>query len=147
MNQNKSLVLILAAGRGTRMKSEVPKPLSLVYNKPIISWIIESFKKNNIDICLVINPIDKKKFENYHDDVRFVYQNNPKGTGHAVIQTIEIIKNYSNIFIFVGDSPFVGSNIISKMIKSHLYNNSDCTILSGIFNEKKISICKSYQKK
>ena len=63
MNQNKSLALVLAAGRGTRMKSEVPKPLSLVYNKPIISWIIESFKKNNIDICLIINPILKKKLK------------------------------------------------------------------------------------
>ena len=42
MNQNKSLALVLAAGRGTRMNSEIPKPLSLVYGKPIISWIIES---------------------------------------------------------------------------------------------------------
>ena len=146
MNQNKSLALVLAAGKGTRMNSEIPKPLSLVYGKPIISWIIESFKKNKIDICLIINPRDKKIFKNYHNDVRFVYQNNPKGTGHAVIQAIEIIKNYSNIFIFVGDSPFIGSNIIFKMINSHSYNNSDCTILSGIFNEKKFPYARVIRK-
>ena len=60
MNHNKVLALILAAGRGTRMKSEIPKPLNLVYNKPIISWIINSFKKENIDIGLIINPKDTR---------------------------------------------------------------------------------------
>lgn len=146
MNHNKSLVLILAAGRGTRMKSDIPKPLNLVYNRPIISWIIDSFQKNNIDVCLIINPKDKIFFKNYYDTVSFVYQYSPRGTGHAVIQAIKIIKNYSNIFVFVGDSPFIGSNIISKMINSHLKNNSDCTILSGIFNDKKFPYARIIRK-
>lgn len=137
MNQNKALALILAAGKGTRMKSKIPKPLNLVYNKPIVSWIINFFKKENIDVGLIINPKDKEYFKDYKNSVDFIYQENPKGTGHAVIQAKKNILNYDHAFVFVGDSPFVDNKIISKMYTSHLMNNSDCTILSSIFSKKK----------
>jgi len=93
MNQNKALALILAAGKGTRMKSKIPKPLNLVYNKPIVSWIINFFKKENIDVGLIINPKDKEYFKDYKNSVNFIYQENPNGTGHAVIQA----KKYSKL--------------------------------------------------
>ena len=137
MNQNKALALILAAGKGTRMKSKIPKPLNLVYNKPIVSWIINFFKKENIDVGLIINPKDKEYFKDYKNSVDFIYQENPNGTGHAVIQAKKNILNYDYTFVFVGDSPFVDNKIISKMYTSHLMNNSDCTILSSIFSKKK----------
>tara|TARA_Y100000590_G_scaffold452982_1_gene597136 strand:- start:1470 stop:2195 length:726 start_codon:yes stop_codon:yes gene_type:complete len=135
--QNKVLALILAAGKGSRMKSNIPKPLNHIYNKPMISWIIDSFKNNNIDISIIINPLHKKYFTNYSKEVSFIYQYNPLGTGHAVIQAKEHILKYDYTFIFVGDSPFVNSNIISRMYNSHINNNSDCTILSSLFREKK----------
>jgi len=137
MNLNKTLVLILAAGRGSRMKTSIPKPLNLVYERPIISWIIDSFKENNIDIALIINPSDNKYFYSYRNDVEFIYQSSPLGTGHAVKQAINLIPKYNHIFIFVGDSPFVSKKIISRMYDSHQINKSDCTILSSLFLEKK----------
>ena len=136
MNQNKALALVLAAGNGTRMKSKIPKPLNLVYNKPIISWVINFFKKENIDVGLIINPKDKQYFKDYKNLVSFIYQKNPNGTGHAVMQAKKIISNYDNTYVFVGDSPFVDNKIIAKMYASHLMDNSDCTILSSIFFEK-----------
>ena len=137
MNQNSSLVIILAAGKGTRMAQAIPKPLVPVFKKPIISWIIDSFKNNNIDISLVINPIHQTFFNNYKHSVNFIYQKEQKGTGHAVIQASEIIKKYNQVYVFVGDSPFVESNIISKMFNQHISNNSDVTILSSNFKNKK----------
>ena len=137
MNQNNSLALILAAGKGTRMKSNTPKPLNLIYNKPIVSWIIDSFKKNNISVALIINPSDENYFSEYRNDAEFIYQENPLGTGHAVMQAKYIISQFKNIFIFVGDCPFVNKDIISKMYDSHHRNRSDCTILSSIFIKKK----------
>ena len=56
-------VMTLAAGRGTRMKTSFPKPLIKVNNKPIVSWLISDFKHNNIDIALVINPVDEQFFQ------------------------------------------------------------------------------------
>tara|TARA_B100001175_G_scaffold314008_1_gene322571 strand:+ start:268 stop:996 length:729 start_codon:yes stop_codon:yes gene_type:complete len=146
MNHNKVLALILAAGRGTRMKSEIPKPLNLVYNRPIISWIINSFKKENIDIGLIINPKDRNHFEDYKNQVNFIYQNHPRGTGHAVIQAKKTIIKYNRTFVFVGDSPFVSNDIISKMYNSHLQNKSYCTILSSNFIEKKFPYARIIRK-
>ena len=137
MNQNNSLALILAAGKGTRMKSNTPKPLNLIYNKPIVSWIIDSFKKNNISVAIIINPSDENYFSKYRNDVEFVYQEHPLGTGHAVIQAKHIISRFKDIFVFVGDCPFVNNSIISRMYDLHHKKKSDCTILSSIFIKKK----------
>ena len=134
---NNSLAIILAGGRGTRMNMNVPKPIVKVNNRSIVSWLIDDFKKNATDVVLVINPDDKDFFNKYDNIVDFVYQANPKGTGHAVMQAVNFIKNYKYIYVFVGDSPFVGSNYISMMKRDHIKNNSDLTILSALFKEKK----------
>ena len=138
MNQSNSLAIILAAGKGTRMNQKVPKPLVKVYQKPIISWIIDSFKINNIDIAVIINPKQESFFEEYNNEAKFVYQKNQRGTGHAVMQASNIIKHYKYVYVFVGDSPFVGQEIIASMYHEHISTNSDVTILSSIFKDKKL---------
>ena len=137
MNQTKILALILAAGKGTRMKSNIPKCLNLVFKKPILSWLLDAFRKNHIDLGIIINPLDEKYFVEYKDKVNFIYQNEPLGTGHAVKQAKKKIYQYDQVFVFVGDSPFVNHNILKKMLNDHKSNLSDCTILTSLFNEKK----------
>ena len=137
MIQNNSLAIILAAGKGTRMKQSVPKPLVNVLQKPIISWIIESFKNNNVDIGLVINPKHQIFFNQFKQSVSFIYQKEQKGTGHAVAQASDKIKDYDQVYVFVGDSPFIKMETISKMFNQHTLKNNDVTILSSIFEERK----------
>ena len=137
MNQTKILALILAAGKGTRMKSNIPKCLNPVFKKPILSWLLDAFRKNHIDLGIIINPLDKKYYLKYKDKVNFIYQNEPLGTGHAVQQAKKEIYQYDQVFVFVGDSPFVNHNILKKMLDDHKSNLSDCTILTSLFNEKK----------
>ena len=137
MAQNNSLAIILAAGKGTRMNAKLPKPLVKVKSRSIISWLIDDFKCNNIDVAIVINPADKQFFNIYEDKAKLIFQKNQKGTGHAVMQASSLIKYYKNVYVFVGDCPFVGSENISMMYNEHIVNNSDMTILSSLFNEKK----------
>jgi len=136
MSQNSSLVIILAAGRGSRMAQDIPKPLVKVYDRPILSWIIDNFKNQNTDIAIIINPKDKNYFRSYSCDSDFIYQENPRGTGHAVMQASNIIKQYDYIYVFVGDSPFVDKKILLTMYANHVKYNSDATILSSIFKDK-----------
>ena len=63
MNRKRAIAIILAGGRGTRMKTQLPKPLNLVNNKEIISWIIDAFTENKVDVGVVINPKDKNYFQ------------------------------------------------------------------------------------
>ena len=137
MAQSNSLAIILAAGKGTRMNDKLPKPIVKVKSRPIISWLIDDFKHNNIDVAIVINPLDKQFFNRYEGKAKLVFQKNQKGTGHAVMQASSLIKHYKYAYVFVGDSPFVGYQNISLMYKKHINANSDITILSSIFNEKK----------
>jgi len=136
MKQKNNLAIILAAGKGSRMKKKIPKPLNKVYDKPILNWIVSTFRSCNIDIAVVINPDKKKKFNKYNNDVLFIYQNNPLGTGHAVIQAKKVIEKYNKVFVFVGDSPFITSSIIRKMLLHHNKEKADCSILSSCFKRK-----------
>ena len=137
MNQSSSLAIVLAAGKGTRMNQEIPKPLVPINGKPIISWIVKSFADNDIDTALVVNPKDKKYFKSFDKDVGLVFQEKQKGTGHAVLQALELILKYRYIYVFVGDSPFIGSDIILDLYDEHTKSNSDVTILTSIFDNKK----------
>ncbi|MBI45669.1 MAG: hypothetical protein CMG66_05860 [Candidatus Marinimicrobia bacterium] len=137
MANNKTLAIILAAGKGTRMNMGIPKPLVKVKKRPIISWLIDDFRKKNIDVNLIVNPLDIAFFNKYNHLVEFIFQNNPKGTGHAVIQALTQIKKYKYIYVFVGDCPFVGYDNISRMYDEHIKHDSDLTILTSIFKEKK----------
>ncbi len=147
MNPTKKLSVILAAGKGTRMDSNIPKPMNQVDDKPIISWLIESFKKNNIDIVLVISEKDLGFFNDFKNDVKFVYQNSPLGTGDALMKALDDIKLYDLTYVFMGDSPFVGSDLISQMYDSQISVDSDCTILSSIFKDKKFPYARIIRKK
>ena len=146
MNPIKKLSVILAAGKGTRMDSNIPKPMNQVDDKPIISWLIESFKKNNIDIVLVINKKDLDFFSDFKNDVKFVYQNLPLGTGDALMKAFDDIKQYDLTYVFMGDSPFVGSDLISQMYVSQISVDSDCTILSSLFKDKKFPYARVIRK-
>ena len=137
MRQSDSLAIVLAAGKGTRMDQNIPKPLVLVNHKPIISWIVNSFSANNIDIVAVVNPESEDLFKPFNKIVKFVFQKEQNGTGHAVMQVRDIILKYKYVYVFVGDSPFIGSGVISEMYHQHLDEDSDVTILSSIFKGKK----------
>jgi len=137
MRQSDSLAIVLAAGKGTRMGQSIPKPLVLVNHKPIISWIVNSFSANNVDVVAVINPKSENLFKPFNKMMKFVFQKEQNGTGHAVMQATDIILKYKYVYVFVGDSPFIGSEVVSSMYHQHLDEDSDITILSSIFKGKK----------
>jgi NDP-sugar pyrophosphorylase family protein len=86
--------VILAGGRGSRMKSsnfnnsllDIPKPLVEVKGVPIIERILAKLSRYNISIAIVINPADEEKFRKklYKYDIIYCYQNDPLGTGNAL---------------------------------------------------------------
>ncbi len=95
----KYCAIILAAGDGSRLKSKIPKPLVKINNKSIIQHIVDTFSKwESIDIIIIvkknspiINSISKK--------CKFVIQDSPNGTGHAIKCAIDTIKKYDQLHI------------------------------------------------
>ena len=130
-----SIAILLAAGKGTRMRSGLPKPIVPFMGKPIVAHIIESFKEAGIqDITLIIGHGAEEVKETIGSEVNYVYQNEQKGTAHAVKQVPETsaLLN-SNVFVFVGDSPLITADTIKKLESHHVKTNASCTFLTAQF--------------
>ena len=112
------------------MNQKVPKPLVKVYQKPIISWIIDSFKINNIDIAVIINPKQESFFEEYNNEAKFVYQKNQRGTGHAVMMAESSIKcdEDSITVVLARDCPLVQTETLKNLIQTHQDNRGLVTV-------------------
>jgi bifunctional UDP-N-acetylglucosamine pyrophosphorylase/glucosamine-1-phosphate N-acetyltransferase len=112
-------IVILAAGKGTRMNSELPKVLVPLNGKPMISYLMDSVVAAGVDAkpIIVVSPDNKeiisKALEKYN--LNYILQEKILGTGHAVACT----KNYiepetDNIIVLYGDHPFLTSESIKK---------------------------------
>lgn len=130
-----SIALILAAGKGTRMRSLLPKPLVPFHGQPIVSHLIGSFKEAGVnDIYLIVGHEAELVKHVIGNEVQYIDQPEQKGTAHAVMQAEQIIdwKN-KNIFVFVGDSPMISADTISWLQAHHKITNASCTFLTASF--------------
>lgn len=126
--------IILAAGKGTRMKSELPKCAYPLCGKPMIEYIVDSCKKANVnDICVVVGHKKEIIKEILKNKVIYAYQEQQLGTGHAIKCAKEFYQNKDGItLIFPGDMPLITSDIIEDLINTHLTNKNDLTVVTTI---------------
>ena len=126
--------IILAAGLGTRMRSEVPKPLHLIHSRPMLSYLIDAVSEAGIkrkDIILVLgHGMDrvKKEFSGFNT----AYQKKPLGSGDAVTSAQKHFRNYSgDILVLYSDTPLLTAATLKKLIKAHRRSRSGCTVLTA----------------
>ena len=133
-NNSKYLAIILAAGKGSRLAADIPKPLYKINDIPIIDYIINSISSvANIDILTVVGLQRNQIINHIKDRSLYLVQKNQNGTGGAVLECMDYIKKYKDAFIFVGDAPFVKKEHILKMISSHQDCNAECSFLYSKF--------------
>ena len=134
MKRNKALAIILAAGKGSRLKSDMAKPMLEVMGKPMIEHIMDTIELlEDIDSLIVVGHKKESIMNHIGQRAEYVFQEKMLGTGHAVLRCRDQIKDYKNIFIFMGDAPFLDSEDIQKMLRVHTEKNSDCTFLYSSF--------------
>lgn len=127
--------IVLSAGKGTRMYSEKPKVIHELIDTPMISLVLEELScagvtKNNVVVGYkkeeVLNTIIQK-----FPEVSHVEQKEQLGTGHAVLQLKEKMKNKKGITIITcGDTPLVTSDIFKQLIENHIEQKNNITVLS-----------------
>lgn len=128
------LTIILAAGKGTRMKSDKNKVLHKVAGKEMINHVIDSVSDISSDIvCIVGYQADKVKNVVKNDEVRFQLQSKQLGTAHAVKQAEVDIKNHDgNVLILYADIPLIQENSLKLMNNYHLEKSADLTIMTAV---------------
>ena len=132
--KNKLFIIILAAGKGTRMKSDLPKVLNLIGNTTMIERVI--LKTNILKPDKVIIVVGYKENEvrealrGYH--VEFVLQKNQLGTGHAIMECKEKLgAEIGHTMILSGDVPMITQNTLDTMYEQHVNNKNDLTLLTA----------------
>ncbi len=128
-------VIVLAAGRGTRMKSEKAKVLHNILNKPMILHVLASAVQilPAREVIVVVGhqseAVKSAVLENFA--VRFAYQEEQLGTGHAIKCAVPCIADHvRNVVIMCGDVPLVKPETIRQFLSQHIAEQNDLTVLA-----------------
>ena len=126
-------VAILAAGKGTRMVSELPKVLHKINGKTLLERIINKSKKLNPDKLYVIvghkaHLVQESITSN--DNIKFILQEPQLGTGHAVQVLADELNDFrGNLLILNGDVPLIRTKSLEELIKFHNSENADASLI------------------
>jgi UDP-N-acetylglucosamine diphosphorylase/glucosamine-1-phosphate N-acetyltransferase len=128
--------VILAAGKGTRMKSDLPKVLYKVNNKPMVHYSIDLSEVLGANKIIVVVGYGKDQVieEIYKRGVDYVIQEPQLGTGHAVMQAEQALEDFNgDVLVFYGDVPMLSKTSMEAMLLKHRSEDLSVTILTATF--------------
>lgn len=133
--------IILAAGKGTRMKSETPKVLHKIFDKTLLGYVIDAINKTNlVEKSFVIvghqaEEVEKFVTQNYNN-ASTALQMPQLGTGHAVSMVCPQLEIFDGeVIILCGDTPLITEKTLKDFIEFHKSQKSDLTVMSAIFDD------------
>lgn len=137
LNMKNISAIVLAAGEGKRMRSDIPKVLHPVGGVPMVLLVIDTLKKIDIGRIVVVVGVGGEEVRKIlPSDVIVVDQGRPLGTGHAVMCTRQIFSNYNgDLLIACADMPLIKKDTVKRLMREHRREDASCTILSGILDK------------
>jgi bifunctional UDP-N-acetylglucosamine pyrophosphorylase/glucosamine-1-phosphate N-acetyltransferase/UDP-N-acetylglucosamine pyrophosphorylase len=128
--------IILAAGKGTRMKSDLPKVLHEVSDRPMVAWVMDACRQAGCDkLIMVIGHQAHLVRETFADpdDVAWVEQTEQLGTGHAVmVCRDELARLDGPVLVVAGDGPLIQARTLADLIETHRSQGASCTLATSI---------------
>ena len=125
--------LVLAAGLGTRMKSDLPKVLHRIGGEPLVLYVIRALKQAGVDDIGVVVGYRRELVEQAlrDEEVEFIFQAEQKGTGHAVqVSRAFIEKKTGTLLVLPGDVPLIDAEILKALAEFHEKEKAAATVLS-----------------
>lgn len=140
----KTQIIILAAGDGTRMKSELPKVMHLLKGKPLIEHVVKAAEQAGFGKPLIVTSAKHNLVEAYLGNrVKCVKQANPMGTGHAVMVATEQITDSERCVVVYGDMPFISAATILDLVHKQIESNAELvlgTVTVPNFNDWRVAL-------
>lgn len=131
--------IVLAAGKSTRMKSELPKVLHEVCGRPMLSFVLNACRLAGVDRMYVVVGHGKELvMDRYRgeSDLTFVEQREQKGTGHAVLCCREALSDFSGpLLVIAGDMPLVRRESLAGLYESMQNSDDACTIATTLLDD------------
>ncbi len=132
--------IVLAAGKGKRMKSDLPKVLHEIQGRPMVMILLDTLARKKFDkIVVVIGHKGEMVQEALKDyPVQFAWQREQKGTGHAVLMARDLMSQFQGTtLVAAGDVPFLSEKSIDRLFDIHTKTKASATCLSALFPDPK----------
>jgi bifunctional UDP-N-acetylglucosamine pyrophosphorylase/glucosamine-1-phosphate N-acetyltransferase len=125
-------VAILAAGQGTRMKSDIPKVMHRVAGRTMVGWVVDAVASLDADVTVVTAPNADELRSNLPDGVSSCIQKERLGTGHAVQVAIDHFGGVEGdaVLVLPGDTPLLTSETLQRLVEAHLEDGAAATLLT-----------------
>lgn len=130
--------IILAAGQGTRIKSDIPKVLHKVCGKEMVNHVIDTMRKASIDDVNVIvgKGAELVKEKTSFKNITYSLQEEQLGTGHAVKCAVEFLKGKKGVVgVFAGDAPLIKPETVENLFNEHLAKGNSATLLTSMVED------------
>lgn len=126
--------IILAAGKGTRMKSDMPKVLHPVCGRPMLAYVIEAVRSVGSLISYVVVGHEAEKVKKFlGPDIKTVVQKDLLGTADAVRCAEGELKDFKgDVLVLCGDTPLLRAETLKALIKTHRQTGASCTVLTTV---------------
>ncbi|HTZ11378.1 MAG TPA: NTP transferase domain-containing protein, partial [Candidatus Margulisiibacteriota bacterium] len=130
-------VIMLAAGKSTRMKSDMPKVLHPICGRPMIGYVLDLVGSLKADkIVAVLGHKHQEVNKSLGAGVRVVIQKRLLGTGDAVKVALPLLNNFKGtVLVLYADNPLLKKETINKLLKYHMENGSDATLLTAVLEK------------
>ena len=122
--------LIMAAGHGTRMKSELPKVLHPVCGKPMVGWVIDAAREAGAEEIVCVTRPGEGVEPGLPDDITVAEQTEGEGTGAAVLAARGQVPDGLPLAVLSGDHPLVAAEVIEGLVATHAEADASATVLT-----------------
>ncbi len=131
-------IIIMAAGKGTRMKSDLAKVLHKANGRPVIEYVLEKSQSLGPEktVLIVGHQSERVKEATKKHPVEWALQEPQLGTGHAIMQAEKPLHSFTgDILILSGDAPLVNTVTLRNLIESHRKENAAATVLTAMLKD------------
>jgi bifunctional UDP-N-acetylglucosamine pyrophosphorylase/glucosamine-1-phosphate N-acetyltransferase len=134
----KKAAIVLGAGKGKRMKSDLPKVLHKIHNRPMVTILLDTLLKFDFDKIVVVighkGELVQEALAGY--PVAFAWQHQQLGTAHAVQMAHEFLADFEGtLLVAAGDVPFLSRRSIERLFQVHEKTGAAATCLSAVFED------------
>ena len=135
---NAPIAIVLAAGKGTRMKSDLPKVLCQANGRPLVEYVLDSLRAAGVEKIIVVVGYKADEVKTQlasYDNIEYALQSEQLGTGHAVMMCKDNMKDHDGAVVVVaGDSPMLQSTSIKALLDDFAKSQPGC-ILGTLIHE------------
>lgn len=126
--------VVLAAGKGTRMKSDLPKVLHRICGRPMAGYVLRALRQAGVDrIIMIVGHQGEKVAEEFRNEAEIVYQVPQLGTAHALLQAREALGGFDgDVLVVSGDTPLISGGTLRDLLLAHAESGAAATVLTAL---------------